>query len=167
MAYFVAECITLNIGCLKWSPLKEILVTFLSKGHLFPPVLPGNQQSKHEIKINLDLHASVSVNQEAGNPAYILPYLDKACWCLLRLLQYALLWDIAGTSDFTVFCATSRTAVYPLYLTTLSSYHVVPFPPVGYSTIRDYCSQQHAQHNASRSSANCCYHTDIFKPNRD
>jgi len=62
MVYFVAGCITFNISCLKWSLLKEILVTFLSKGHLLPAVFPGDQQSKHEIKINLDLHTSVSVN---------------------------------------------------------------------------------------------------------
>lgn len=62
MVHFVAGCITFNIGYLKWSPLKELLVTFLSKGDLLPAVFPGDQQSKHKIKINLDLHSSVPVN---------------------------------------------------------------------------------------------------------
>lgn len=51
MVYFVAGCITFNISCLKWSLLKEIVVTFLSKGHLLPAVFPGDQQSKYEIRL--------------------------------------------------------------------------------------------------------------------
>lgn len=72
MVYFVAGCITLNISCMKWSPLREILVTFLSKGHLLPAVFPSAQQSKHQIKINLDLHTSMLVNQVAGNIVHTL-----------------------------------------------------------------------------------------------
>lgn len=62
MVYFVAGCSTFNISCMKWSLFREILVTFLSKGHLLPAVFPSVQQSKYEIKINPDLRTSTLVN---------------------------------------------------------------------------------------------------------